>query len=65
MDASIDDTTKIAKPILTPALEKWQDDQLNVAWLGHASFLINFFGTRILIDPAFYERIGNYSSRPL
>lgn len=58
METNLDNDSKVAKPVLTPNLAKWRDDQLNVAWLGHASFLINFYGTKILIDPAFYERIG-------
>ncbi|MGI1659438.1 MAG: MBL fold metallo-hydrolase [Desulfitobacterium sp.] len=56
---SLDDTTaKTAKPAFTLTPEKWKDQDITVAWLGHAGFLINFYGTKILIDPAFYERIG-------
>jgi L-ascorbate metabolism protein UlaG (beta-lactamase superfamily) len=29
-----------------------------MAWLGHATVLINFFGVRILTDPTLYSRIG-------
>ena len=28
------------------------------AWLGHATVLINFFGTKILTDPVLFPRIG-------
>lgn len=37
---------------------KWSDKDVTVAWLGHATFLINFYGTKILIDPALETRIG-------
>ncbi|MDR3600481.1 MAG: MBL fold metallo-hydrolase [Desulfosporosinus sp.] len=46
------------KTKLRPTPEKWSDNEVTVAWLGHASFLINFFGTKILIDPALGSRIG-------
>ncbi|MDY0082487.1 MAG: MBL fold metallo-hydrolase, partial [Ignavibacteriaceae bacterium] len=39
-----------------PAL--WKDNEINIAWIGHSTVLINFFGTLILTDPVFYERIG-------
>jgi len=53
-----DDSVKMKSPALVPTPAKWKDDQLTVAWLGHASFLINFYGTKIIVDPAFYEKIG-------
>ena len=31
---------------------------MTLAWLGHATVLINFYGVRILTDPALYPRIG-------
>jgi L-ascorbate metabolism protein UlaG (beta-lactamase superfamily) len=31
---------------------------VTLAWLGHATVLINFFGLRILTDPVLYSRIG-------
>jgi len=48
----------MTQPKFYPTPEKWRDQDLSLAWLGHAGFLINFYGTRILIDPVFYERIG-------
>lgn len=36
----------------------WSDDQLTVSWLGHATVLLNFHGTRVLTDPALERRIG-------
>ncbi|NPV91290.1 MAG: MBL fold metallo-hydrolase [Firmicutes bacterium] len=43
---------------LRPTPGKWSDRDVTVTWLGHASFLINFLGTRIIIDPALDTRIG-------
>jgi L-ascorbate metabolism protein UlaG (beta-lactamase superfamily) len=43
-----------AKP--TPAT--WSDAQVTLAWLGHATVLINFFGIKILTDPALFPRVG-------
>jgi L-ascorbate metabolism protein UlaG (beta-lactamase superfamily) len=40
----------------TPA--SWADNAVTMAWLGHATVLINFFGVRILTDPVLYPRIG-------
>ncbi len=41
-----------------PAPETWPDDRLTVAWLGHATVLINFYGTWLLTDPALRPRVG-------
>ncbi|MDQ7095366.1 MBL fold metallo-hydrolase [Desulfosporosinus sp. PR] len=49
---------KLIKPKLIPTPHQWSDHNVTVAWLGHASFLLNFFGTRILIDPALNSHIG-------
>ena len=40
----------------TPAA--WSDNAITLAWLGHATVLINFYGVRILTDPALFSRIG-------
>ena len=40
----------------TPAT--WSNDAVTLAWLGHATVLINFHGVRIVTDPALYPRIG-------
>ena len=56
LEEEFEHQTTIAK--LHPTPEKWSDNEVTVAWLGHASFLINFFGTKILIDPALGSRIG-------
>jgi L-ascorbate metabolism protein UlaG (beta-lactamase superfamily) len=41
-----------------PTPSEWPDDRLTVAWLGHATVLINFCGTWVLTDPALEPRIG-------
>ncbi|AMY07058.1 metal-dependent hydrolase [Luteitalea pratensis] len=53
---------EIGKPMpaapFTPTPERWADNALTLAWLGHATVLINFYGLRILTDPTFFPRIG-------
>jgi L-ascorbate metabolism protein UlaG (beta-lactamase superfamily) len=41
-----------------PSPASWSDNQVTLAWLGHAAVLINVFGVRILTDPTLYPRIG-------
>ena len=41
-----------------PRTEDWSDDALTIAWLGHATVLINFYGTWLLTDPALRSHIG-------
>jgi len=36
----------------------WSDSAVTLAWLGHATVLINFYGVRVLTDPALFPRIG-------
>jgi L-ascorbate metabolism protein UlaG (beta-lactamase superfamily) len=36
----------------------WTDDRLTVAWLGHATVLLNFHGSWLLTDPVLEPRIG-------
>src|SRR5262245_3743873 len=42
----------------TPAPSTWCEDAVTLAWLGHATVLINFYGVRVLTDPVLYSRIG-------
>jgi L-ascorbate metabolism protein UlaG (beta-lactamase superfamily) len=42
----------------TPAPVTWNDNAVTMAWLGHATVLINFYGLRILTDPVLFQRIG-------
>jgi L-ascorbate metabolism protein UlaG (beta-lactamase superfamily) len=41
-----------------PTPSTWSDNAITLAWLGHATVLINFYGVRILTDPTLYSRIG-------
>ncbi|HKQ04794.1 MAG TPA: MBL fold metallo-hydrolase [Blastocatellia bacterium] len=41
-----------------PAPATWGDDELTLAWLGHATVLINFYGTWLLTDPALRPHVG-------
>jgi L-ascorbate metabolism protein UlaG (beta-lactamase superfamily) len=42
----------------TPDPASWPDNAVTLAWLGHATVLINFYGVRVLTDPALFPRIG-------
>jgi L-ascorbate metabolism protein UlaG (beta-lactamase superfamily) len=42
----------------TPTPVSWSDNAITLAWLGHATVLINFYGVCILTDPALLPRIG-------
>ncbi|RPH63111.1 MAG: hypothetical protein EHM89_04535, partial [Acidobacteria bacterium] len=41
-----------------PDPRTWSDNAITLAWLGHATVLINFYGVRVLTDPALFSRIG-------
>jgi L-ascorbate metabolism protein UlaG (beta-lactamase superfamily) len=41
-----------------PEPSAWDDRRLTAAWLGHATVLINFYGTWLLTDPALRPRVG-------
>jgi L-ascorbate metabolism protein UlaG (beta-lactamase superfamily) len=42
----------------TPDPSSWSDNAVTLAWLGHATVLVNFYGVRIVTDPALFSRIG-------
>src|SRR5438105_6398464 len=48
----------IAPAFAKPEPAKWNDARVTLAWLGHATVLINFFGIKILTDPVLFPRIG-------
>jgi L-ascorbate metabolism protein UlaG (beta-lactamase superfamily) len=41
-----------------PEPSKWSDAHITLAWIGHSTVLINFFGITILTDPVLVPRIG-------
>jgi L-ascorbate metabolism protein UlaG (beta-lactamase superfamily) len=50
--------TPIPPAPFQPAPASWSDDELTLAWLGHATVLINFYGTWLLTDPALRPHVG-------
>ena len=55
---TIESWRPIAPAFTKPDPANWSDTQLTLAWLGHATVLINFFGIKILTDPVLFPRIG-------
>lgn len=51
---------KMIEPSARPDIDRWKDDEINIAWIGHATVLINFYGKFILTDPVFFEAVGVY-----
>jgi L-ascorbate metabolism protein UlaG (beta-lactamase superfamily) len=41
-----------------PNPRTWSDNAVTLAWLGHVTVLINFYGVRVLTDPTLFPRIG-------
>jgi L-ascorbate metabolism protein UlaG (beta-lactamase superfamily) len=41
-----------------PVPTGWADNAITLAWLGHATVLIDFYGVRIITDPTLFARIG-------
>lgn len=48
----------IAFPHFKPEPQTWSNDTITAAWIGHATVLINFYGTNIITDPVFSDRVG-------
>ncbi len=48
----------VPRALHTPTPTTWHDNAVTLAWLGHATVLINFYGLRILTDPVLFNRIG-------
>src|SRR5438093_9504931 len=55
---TIESWRPIAPAFARPTPSKWLDTQVTLAWLGHSTVLINFFGIKILTDPVLFPRIG-------
>jgi L-ascorbate metabolism protein UlaG (beta-lactamase superfamily) len=53
-----DNRAPIAPAPHRPEPGSWTDEEMTVAWLGHATVLINFYGTWLLTDPALRSHIG-------
>ena len=50
----------MVKPKNEPLPENWSNENINIAWIGHSTVLMNFYGIWILTDPVLSERIGIY-----
>jgi L-ascorbate metabolism protein UlaG (beta-lactamase superfamily) len=48
----------VLPPASRPTPSQWPDNQVTLAWIGHSTVLINFYGIRILTDPALGNRVG-------
>jgi L-ascorbate metabolism protein UlaG (beta-lactamase superfamily) len=48
----------LAPASVKPEPGKWSDAQVTLAWIGHSTVLINFFGVTILTDPVLFLRVG-------
>ena len=55
---TIESWRPIAPAFAKPVPSEWSDTQLTLAWLGHSTVLINFFGVTILTDPVLFPRVG-------
>jgi len=55
---TIESWRPIAPAFAKPAPFKWSNTQLTLAWLGHSTVLVNFFGVTILTDPVLFPRVG-------
>lgn len=56
--SSIFSNDEISPAKYRPDPSKWSEHDFTIAWLGHSTLLINFFGTRIITDPVFSKKIG-------
>jgi L-ascorbate metabolism protein UlaG (beta-lactamase superfamily) len=48
----------VPSPEHRPTPDSWSDSAITLAWLGHATVLVNFYGFWILTDPVLFPRIG-------
>jgi L-ascorbate metabolism protein UlaG (beta-lactamase superfamily) len=58
VDRSRDPGRCVAPAPHRPDPSEWPDDRLTVSWLGHATVLLNFYGSSIVTDPVLERRIG-------
>jgi len=41
-----------------PTPDQWNDDEINISWIGHSTVLINIYGKIILTDPVLFNSVG-------
>src|SRR5262245_53067200 len=51
-------SSRLPPAVHRPDPKSWTDNGITLAWLGHSTVLINFYGVRILTDPVLFPRIG-------
>ena len=49
---------KIEPAPAKPQPGTWSDNKITLAWVGHSTVLLNFYGIRILTDPTLGNRVG-------
>jgi len=49
---------KVDPAPFVPRPATWSDNHITLAWLGHSTVLVNFYGIRILTDPALAKHVG-------
>jgi L-ascorbate metabolism protein UlaG (beta-lactamase superfamily) len=49
---------KIELAPVKPTPAAWSDNGITLAWLGHSTVLLNFYGIRVLTDPVLGSHIG-------
>jgi L-ascorbate metabolism protein UlaG (beta-lactamase superfamily) len=55
----VTDIKRGVKPApVAPAPAQWDPNKITVCWLGHATYLLDFYGLNILTDPVFSSRVG-------
>jgi L-ascorbate metabolism protein UlaG (beta-lactamase superfamily) len=57
-DGNLQSATHVQPATHTPTPASWPDNAITLAWLGHATVLVNFYGVRVLTDPSLFPRIG-------
>jgi L-ascorbate metabolism protein UlaG (beta-lactamase superfamily) len=55
---TVESRRPVAPSFARPQPARWDDARLTLAWLGHSTVLINFFGINVLTDPVLFPRIG-------
>src|SRR5712671_4055069 len=55
---TIESWRPITPAFAKPEPSKWSDTQVTLAWLGHSTVLLNFYGVTILTDPVLFSRVG-------
>ncbi len=45
-------------PLYNADPKNWPSDRITYSWLGHATVLLNIYGTLVVTDPVFSNRIG-------